>query len=211
MFGLVAAGCGGAGVVEKESLALVGRGRLEIRLLWPNSPTRVVPGATRTIRLEVVQGGTTVASALVASPATTASFPEMPTGGVSVRATAYSTTDGTGNPVAGATASATVTDAAATPVSITMATTIASITVAPSSFSIVLAVLGYRQLNVSAFNSSGQPVTVADSDLEYTTNRPLIAWVSTAGVVTGLVPGTATITVKELTSGLTKTVSVNVL
>jgi hypothetical protein len=61
-----------------------------------------------------------------------------------------------------------------------------------------------------AINSSGGIITVPSTNYSWVALTPLLATVSSAGVVTGVAPGQAQIEVTESSSGRTATVTVTV-
>ena len=204
---LLCAGCGGSGSPPFQR-----GGRLAVRIAWPSeSLSRVIPVATKAIRLEVRRGATVLASTLVERPGSGALFPEIPIGGVSVRATAYPDPAATGVALAGADVATTVTDGLTATVPLTLASTIDSVQVAPSSVTLFLSLVSTRHLTVTARNAQGTVVLVAPEDLQFTSAAPLIALVSSGGTVVGLLPGTTTVTVRERTSGRTFMVPVTVI
>lgn len=183
-------------------------GNVAVRVAWPRSTTRVIPGASLAIRIEARQGATVVASRLLASPTTTATLTDVPIGTTTVRATAYATAGGTGVALAANEIPVTVTDGGTVSAPITLASTVSTITVTPTTVTILLSILSWRDLTVVAKDASGTVVPIAAGDWEFTSSQPLIAQVSASGRITGLLPGNTTITAKEKTSGKTATVAV---
>lgn len=214
--GVLLSGCGGAGIAGTAgeapgSSSATGRGRLSVRAAWPGATTRVVPKATGSIRVLVLQGATTIASTLIVAPTTTTTIEDVPVGAFTVRATAYDNAAGTGTPLAKGDVPAVVADGVTSPVSVTMASTVQTLQASPASYSVVLGLFGSPTLTVTARDASNNVVTVSPNDLTFTSSNPLVATVSGIGKITALLPGFTKITVTELSSGKTVDVPVTLL
>ena len=97
LFVLLLAGCGGGSNTQLATTG--GQGRATLTVTWP-ARTRLIPDASNSIAVVVKQGTTISAQQTLARPAaggtSTASFASLPTGTLSVTATAYPNADGTG-------------------------------------------------------------------------------------------------------------------
>jgi sugar lactone lactonase YvrE len=212
LFGLLAAliaaallaGCGGGGTPETT-------GRATVTVTWPER-SRLIPVASNSIKVTFAKGTAAVASQVLPRPATgnetTAEFPSLPPGVLTVTAAAYPTTDGTGVAQAQASLLATIEPGKVTPVDITMASTIDHLDVTPSPTAVQTG--NTVQLNVAAKNAANAVVLISASKTTYQSNATNIATVSGAGLVTGVSPGSAQITVTEQESGKSAVVTVNV-
>lgn len=196
----LAAGCGGSGPATQP--------RLTVRFTWPNQGARVIPTATQSIVVKVIQGGTTVAQTVLVKPATAATFAELPVGAVTVTASAQPNTDGSGTAMATATVGATIADGSNTNVDMTMASTIDHLTISPNPVNLALLAILTRQIVVTAYDQSNAVVLMSPSDIAYSTTNSLLFNVDSTGLATGLAVGTATVTATERTTGKSATASV---
>lgn len=200
----VLVGCGGNG-------STVAQGGATLQITWPDA-TRLVPVAANSIKIAFLSGSTVVASQTVTRPSTgntsTVSFTTLPATILTLKAEAFSSTDGSGVPLAAASKSVTLVEGVETPLEITMASTISALSVTPTGPSVVVG--STVQLAVSGLNASSQIVLVTASTVTWTSLTPSLASVSSTGLVTGLAEGTAQIQVSESESGKTTTVSVSV-
>jgi sugar lactone lactonase YvrE len=203
---IVVAGCGGGGGGTPE-----GAGRATIKITWPDR-SRLIPVASNSIKVTFTKSGVEVASKVLPRPATgnetTADFDALPPGVLTITAAAYPTTDGTGVAQAQASMLVTIEAGQVTPVDITMASTIDHLDVTPSPASVQTG--SNVQLNVAAKNAANAVVLISPSKTTYESSAANIATVSNTGLVTGVAPGSAQITVTELESGKSRTVTVNV-
>ena len=188
-----------------------GTGRATLVIEWPET-TRLVPVAASSITVSFSLDGAVVAGQTVTRPTSgntsTVTFDALPVGSLGVTASAYPNADGTGVAQATAATSATIVSGQTTAVSLTMASTISSLSVSPSGPSV--AVGATSQLTMTALNAAGSAVLVSTSSVTWSSLNTSVATVSSAGLVTGVAGGTATIQVTESESGQTATVSVTV-
>jgi protocatechuate 3,4-dioxygenase beta subunit len=206
--GGVLAGCGNGSNTG-------GPGRATLVITWPSSSSRasrLIPLDASSIVVSFSQNSTIASTQTVARPTTTTTstltFSSLPAGILTLQATAYPTTDGTGVAQATATTSVTIVASHNTAVSLTMASTIDHLNLTPSSPSV--AVGSTAQLTMTAVDASGSIVLTSASTVTWTSLSTGIATVSTTGLVTGVAIGTAQITVTESESGKTATVTVTV-
>ncbi|MBB6051158.1 Ig-like domain-containing protein [Armatimonas rosea] len=201
-------GCGGASSLATVAAAT---GRATLSITWPEA-TRLIPTAANSITISFLQGTTVVNTQTVARPAngssSTLSFETLPLGSLTVVASAYPNTDGTGVAQATASTTATIASGQTTAVSITMASTISSLSLTPTSPSVVAGQT--VALAASALDASGSLVLTSASKLSWESSNPAVATVSSTGVVTGVAAGSATVTVTETESGKSASVGVTV-
>lgn len=210
LLALVAAGCGGGGHAGPTT------GRFTVRFAWPTPKGRVVPTAAQSIVVLVKQGTTVTNSATLTPSSPTASFTEVPTGTVTVSATAYPAADGTGTPLASAQTTQTVSSGGNGSVDLTMASTIDHLGITPNPFNLALLGILTRQVNVTAYDSSNNVVLTSPSDLTYSvtsSNGVAVALILTNGAVTtvtGLALGDVTLTATDAISGKSASAPVHV-
>jgi uncharacterized protein YjdB len=164
----------------------------------PLTPTVVVGGTvTLTATTKDAAGNTltgrTVTWTTSASSIATVSTSGVVTGVAAGTATITATSEGrTG------TATVTVTPPAAP---------VATVTVAPSTATVF--VLGTTTLTATMKDATGNPLT--GRSVSWSTSNPLVATVTQSGVVTGVLPGTATITATSETKSGTATITVTLV
>jgi protocatechuate 3,4-dioxygenase beta subunit len=172
----------------------------------------LIPAAANSITITFLNGATIVAAQTVSRPSsgssTTVNFTSLPAGDLTLKAEAFSTTDGSGIAQASATKAVTITSGASSVLAITMASTIASLTISPTSPAVTVG--STIQLAMSALNASGSIVLTSSSTVSWISLSTGIATVSSTGLVTGVSAGSAQIQVTESESGKTATVSVTV-
>lgn len=201
----ILSGCGGGG---NSSAIAVSGGSLQVGVIWPE-PSRLIPIASNSIKIEVYDGANLVATDLIPKPLTLATFSNVPTGNLTVVATAYPNVDGTGVAQATGTAGALITVGNVTTVSLTMGSTITHIDMTPTSLNLT----GGQTSSVVATpkDASNNVVLVSPLNLTYLSSNPLVATVGLLdGSVLALLEGTTTITATELESGVSGTATVNV-
>ncbi len=205
MVGMILAGCGGRGTSATTGAS---GGSLAVGVIWPES-TRLIPIASNSIKIEVFDDGNLVASELIAKPATLATFTNVPTGNLSVVATAYPNADGSGVAQATGTAGALITVGNTTVVNLTMGSTITRIDVTPSPVTITGG--GVASLTATPRDADNNVVLVSPLNINYLSSNPLVATVGLLdGDVLGLLAGTTTITATDIESGVSGTATVNV-
>lgn len=201
----IIAGCGGNG---GSSTLVSGGGNLQVGVTWPEA-TRLIPLASNSIKVDVYDGANLVASELIPKPLTLANFNNVPTGNLTVVATAFPNADGSGVAQATGTAGALITVANTTVVGLTMGSTITQMEMTPASVTLT----GGQSSSVVATpkDASGNVVLVSPLNITYLSSNPLVA---TAGLLDGsilaLLAGSTTITATELESGVSGTATVNV-
>ena len=199
--GSLAVGCGGHGGGTHPKV-----GRLRFTVIWPDEAlartvhSRVIPVSAQSLRVDVKQGATLVSSAIIARPATTTTFSDLPAGAMSVVASAFASTDGTGTPLATATVSTTIASNVTATVDVTMASTIDHLEVTPSPYTV--GALQSGTINVVGKDASNAVVLIDPSSLSFSSSNSTVASVTSGGVVTaGAAVGSATISISEADSG----------
>ena len=201
---LALAGCGGS------SHHTAAKGRIKFTVTWPTSAGRVIPVNAQSLVVQVKRGATVVTSGLIARPAATISFSEVPTGSLNVVATAFASVDGSGTPLATATVPTTVASGGTSNVDVTLASTVDHLTVVPNPFS--LAALSSGTINVVAYDASGAVVLLDPSALNFASSNPSLVSITSGGVATaGGSLGSGTITITEADSGKTLSLPISIV
>ena len=205
LFPSVLSGCGGS------HHAAARRGHLRFTVTWPQQgPSRVIPTAAQSLLVQVKQGTTVINSGVIARPASTMTFPELPVGALSVSVWAFASTDGTGTPMAAATVSTTIVNNQTSNVDVTLASTIDHLEVTPNPYVLGAGLSG--TINVVGKDAGGAIVLIDPSALSFSSSAPGVVAVTSAGVATaGTSVGTATITILEADSGKTLSLPLNVV
>lgn len=206
---LIATGCGGG----SSKAASVTTTSATLQITWPDSDSRLVPSAANSITVAFLNGSTTVSKQTVARPSTgsssTLSFTDLPAETeLTLTATAYPNTDGTGTAQATASKSVILEASANTELSITMASTISSLVVTPTTSAVVVGAT--KTLVATAYDTSGAVVLTSSSITFASSNSDVASVDASTGVVTGITEGSATITATDSESGESGTAAVTV-
>jgi streptogramin lyase len=189
------AGCGGGSRPSSNTRA----GQVVLTVAWP-SRSRLIPAASNSIKATLSGGGVPVSQTLVITrPQTTVTFSQVPPGALTLTATAYPSTNGTGVAQALGNAPVTVQDGQTANVTVTMDSTIDHVDVTPLAPSI--AVGDSIALTATAKDVSGNIVLLSPGKLQWTSQTSTVASVDGAGHAAGLTEGTSNITAKDLESG----------
>lgn len=198
-----AVGCGGHSSHHN-------RGSIRFTVAWPPAETRVIPAAAQSLLVKIKDGSTVLNTQLIARPASTTTFTELPVGPLTVDVSAFASTDGTGTPLASASVPTTIVANGSVNVDVTLVSSIDHLEISPSP--LTLAALTTGTITMTAKDVNGSVVLVDPSSVSYSSSDSSVASVSSSGVVTaGGSVGTATITVTEADSGKQTTVTVNVV
>ena len=203
-------GCGGGSSSTQTGAKGVSRAVVTVR--WPDR-SRVVPAAANSLQISIMDGATPVSSQLAVRPAAggtaTVSFDSLPVGNFAIAATAFPQADGTGTPLAAASAPLALLAGQTTTFSLTLASTIDHLELtAPANQITSGATLA---LGVTAKDATGAVVLLTPGKLTWTSSQPATAAVDANGVVTGALSGNATITVLDTESNKSAQVVVTVL
>lgn len=204
-------GCGGSS--GSSAVASKSKGGATLKITWPTSTAKLIPAASSSIVVSFLSGSTVVATKTVDKPTsgstTTVSFTGLPAGSLTLTATAYPNSGGTGTAQATASQTVAITGGSTASLAITMASTIASLTMSPTSASVAAG--STTTVTATPVDSTGATVLVGTSTLTYASSNTAVATVNaTTGVVTGVATGTATITATESESGKTATSAITV-
>ncbi len=205
---IVLAGCGGSSSSSSQST----RSQAVVTITWPSSSSRLIPAACNSIVVKFRNSSSTVATQTATRPTsgstTTLTFDSLPVGTLTAQADAYPNSDGTGVVQASATTSVEIVSGQVTPVTLTMASTIDHLTISPTSPAVTAGAT--TTLSATAYDASGNVVLVASSAISWASGSEGVATVTSAGVVTGVAQGTASITVTDSESGVSASVTVTV-
>lgn len=192
-----------------------GTGRATFTVLWPKSG-RLIPTAANSIVVQILYGGTVLASQTLPRPAgggpTTVTFSSLGAGTLTATATAYPNMDGSGVAQAQASAPLTILANQNTNFSLTMNSTINTVDLTPANPRVSV---GYTvQLTATARDAAGNVVLIAPQTLQWRSSNPAAGAVDSTGKVTGLIAATGAnapqITVTESESGKSGTTTVTV-
>jgi outer membrane protein assembly factor BamB len=178
-----------------------GSGRLNLRVAWPAAAQgRLIPQAANSISVSVYQNTTLVTTKplTIVRPQTSYLLSGLPTGYIYIVATAYASSDGTGQPLATGRATDILITAGGTATApvLTMATTVTAIAVTAGSSS--LTVNQSTTLTATATDANGNTVLVAPSAWSWSTSSSDVLVMGSGSDNTatalGAVAGSATIT-----------------
>lgn len=205
-------GCGGGTPAPKN--VTTRKGQVQIALTWPETlaPTRLIPIAAQSVKLVVRKNNEVEEEKVLVRPTAppwiTKTTMNAPLGAVTVSASAYPTTDGTGVAQASATVAVEVLDGQETPVKLTMASTIARLEATPATLNV--RVQETKTFTVVPRDAENQVVLVAPGGLRYTLSGPDDVVMDAQRQVTGIDVCEATISVTETESGKSTTIPVKV-
>jgi hypothetical protein len=208
------AGCGAKGTNRGPSpadAATYTEGKATMTVRWPER-TRLIPFAANAIRVRITSGSTLLGETLLVRPTNgglaSANFDRLPLGNVTVEASAYPGSDGSGVVQASAQTVAAINANQTTNVRLTLASTIDRVEVMPAT--VTLSAGQTSQLTATAKNAGGEIVLTQGATMEWTSKNPTIATVEPGGLVRAVTGGTATIEAKETESGRIGTAAVTV-
>lgn len=213
MLGLVGCGSGKRNASAPGSSSR-STGRAVVTLRWPDptDTTRLVPVNSKSVRIRLKEGATTVAERLLPRPdappwVTTASFENVPIITLSASATAYPNADGTGVAQATVTTPITMQAEGDTNLRLTMASTIDHIEVTPGG---PLALGVQESATLQAVPRDANNNIVLANAIQFTATPEDIVELNPDGSLSGLDVGTTTITAREPESGKFAQVNVTV-
>jgi hypothetical protein len=196
-------GCGGGGTSATAT------GRAVFTVVWP-APSRLIPAASNSIRVEMVRNGVVLDSKLLSRPvgggSATAVFDGLPVGALLARAQAYPQADGTGVAQASGTVPLTTVSGQTVNFSLTMGSTVAAISLAAPSL-----VAGQQgQMQVTARDASAAIVLLTPSKLQWSSDNTAVLTVNGTGQVTAVATGVANVTATDTESGKSGSLAVGV-
>lgn len=209
------AGCG------SHSGSSSSQGRATLTLLWPTTQapvdksapaSRLIPAVTKSVKVQIHNGTTLLATQTLQRPAgggpVTITFNGLPPAALTATATAYPTTDATGNSVATAAVPLQILDGQTTPFSITMQSTIHHLSLSPPSPAVQVG--NTQGMTATALDIANNVVLIQPSNLVWSTTNPGVASIDQAGILRGVAAGTVQIGVqeKESTKSVTTTATV---
>jgi uncharacterized protein YjdB len=208
-------GCGGGTSHPTQNIA----SGVTFRIHWPEAAatTRVVPAATQSVQVELVEvvpsgGGTPGARQVRTLNRPTSGtvsqlvFLGVTFGNIQVVGRAYAGKDAQGVLLA---QSATITSLAqGANIDITLASTLSRIDLGPTPFSVVVG--ASQQISATGKDATGNLVPLTLSASKWTSSDEGIARVDASGNVTGVRAGTATITYQDTESNRSANLAVNV-
>jgi hypothetical protein len=207
-------GCGGGGTPSVSVQPAADRhaaGSATFTMKWP-APTRLIPAAANSIVVQILQGAVSLGKQTLARPTTgsttSVTFNGLPTGTLSVTATAYPNADGTGVAQATATTSIAIQANQNTAFNLTMASTIAQLQLSAPQTSLAI---GFSvQLGVAAMDASGATVLLTPSKLQWLSSNTAAATVDANGKVQGVAAGSSDLSVTDTESGKSAKVTLTV-
>ena len=189
-------GCGGGSSSNSS-----GTGRAVIKITWPDR-SRLLPLASNSIKVIFTRGAQTVDSQLIPRPAsgnqTQTTFINLKTGSLTLTATAFPNSDGTGVSQASGTTPVTIQSGQTTAVTLTMASTIDHLEITPANPFVKVGT--NVQLSATAKDSGGAVVLLSPSKLTWQSSDTSKAKVDTNGSVSAIAVGSADITVTDTES-----------
>lgn len=210
-------GCGGGG---KSGLTPSTGGNTQkrtgsasIQIKWPEQ-TRIIPLATRSIRIQIKSGDTVHASTLLVRPAdgdtSSVRFDGLPEGDLLVVAQAYSNEQGYTTPVAEGTAILTVKDGEESSIKLTMGSTIEKLDLDNNS---KFMKVGDDQvaLRIDATDRNDYTVVLSPGALRWNSSNPAAVTVDSKGQAKAVGLGVADITVTDTESGKSATFRVSTI
>lgn len=210
IFAFILAGCGG-GTSQAESGS---RASMRVKIEWPES-TRLIPDASRSVKLVVKHQGEQLAVKVVPRPAagvvsTTVTLGNLPSVAASLEASAHPGEDGSGAAQASGSAGVSLASGKVVEASITMGSAIARIACSPASLTVKPG--GSAVVTAGAFNAQGQLVLTASHNWSWTASGGAagVQGNGSSATVTGVSAGEAVVTVREAESGKTATLPVSV-
>jgi peptidylprolyl isomerase len=185
-----------------------GTTRATIAIEWPvRTETRLIPVASNSIKVTITNGAAFTTTQIIARPAASATFENLPPGALTITAEAFSDAAASVTP-AQASGVQTVTAVADEPfaINLTMNSTIDRLTLTQSAQQVAVGQIG--GFDVTAQDAAGNLVLTGPSTWQWASSEPSTASLVTNGAsatATALTAGATTVTVTETESGKTAT------
>lgn len=185
-----------------------------LNIQWPQAQAnaRLIPAAALSIKLVLSDTSGFTTNRVVDRPATgntsSVTFTNLPVGALTITATAYPQQAAAGTPLSTGTVPLTTLAGQQVSVTLNMASTIDHIDI--TSTSLTTPTNGTLQLTATPKDASSNAVLVAAGNITWASNTPGVATVDSTGKVTGIHPGTASITATESESQKNASVTVTV-
>ncbi len=202
--GAALAGCGGGG--GNSNQAVTNSGRYVVNIKWP-ARGRLIPVASNSIKLVLNGKNGVIDTRVLARPAsgdqTSTAFNNLGAGNVTLAASAFPTTDGTGVAQAAGSASGTVLNGKTSTITINMDSTIARLEVDPDDF--FLAVGNTRVMTATAFDANNNVVLIDPTKITWSINSQIFFSITNSGVLKAITADSET--TEEVTITATETES----
>lgn len=192
IFGLMLGGCNDTNQHSKGGLASA-----TLTINWPTA-SRLIPVASQSITVQITNSTGFLQSRIIPRPINNVSvvdFTNLPTGNLTVKATAFPNNDGTGVALATGAKSVVAASGVHFTLTITMSSTISKLVI--NELNPVVNPGKTLQLTVAAMDTTNGLVLVPATGYDWTVAPAGIITVNTQGLVTGLAEGQATVTVTE--------------
>jgi hypothetical protein len=189
-------GCGGGSGSGTSTLTTSRATRVTFTFEWP-AVTRLIPAAAQSIKLDIRDSSGLIASQIINRPNTSATFQNLPVGGLTVTATAFSGPNATGSALASTTVAFTLQPGVNPNITITLVTTIDHIDVAP----ITLAVGQSGTLVAIGRDVANNKVDLTASKVTFSSSNTNVATVASPGTASGAISGAVTAAVTAVGSG----------
>lgn len=200
---LLAEGCGGGGTRESEGRT----GRMTFTVTWPE-PTRLIPQASKSIQIQVLNGEKVVKTALLTLPTTKITIEDLPAKKLINLVQAFPNADGSGVAQAQVRSEVEIKADETIKISLTMQSTI--VRLEPSHLEpIQLELNAQLTLTATPRDADNKVVLIKPDTLEWSSSNPAAVSVDKSGVITCVGAGEVVITATEPESGKTITFTVN--
>lgn len=205
-------GCGNARSTQPNPQA--GSGSLSVRISWPapSEDGRLVPAASKSVRVDVVPQSApdSPLTLVINRPTASGAIDNVPAGPATVRAAAYPEADGRGVAQATTAVQVTIAAGATSDVSLTLASVIRSLRLAPDPASVAQG--NTLQAIATPLDESGAVVLVPINGIDWSVvGGGTFVTVDSWGLVAGVAAGSAVVRATEKESGVTGDLTVTVV
>ena len=205
------AGCGGGGSNGALGVTSAATGRAAFKIAWaqPKSKSRLVPLAAQSIKVTISGPAKTLQTQTVQRPAngvSTVQFDGLPVGTVHAVASSYASVDGTGTALSTGAMDVTISNGQTTDDAITLNSTVDHIAVDYNATD-VLPTDAPINVTATAYDVTGAVVLLTPNALLWASSDPnkiTVSSTNTGAQVSGVDAGTATITVTDSESNVSK-------
>lgn len=209
-------GCGGGGnsAVNTDTIVKTGTTRATVAIQWPaRTETRLVPVASNSIKVTITNAAGFSATQVIARPATSATFENLPPGTLTVMADAYADAAASVTP-AQASGVQVVTAVADEPfaINLTMGSTIDHLTLTQSALKIAAG--DTASFSVTAQDAAGNLVLTGPSTWQWAVSDTKVSKIAPDGAnatVSTFEAGAITVNVTEIESGKTASLPLIIL
>ena len=205
------AGCGGGSGGGSVGVTSAATGRAAFKIAWTKtvSKSRLVPLAAQSLKVTITSGGKTLQSQTVRRPDTgvsTIQFDGLPVGGLHAAASSFASSDATGTALSSGALDVTISNGQTTDAALTLDSTIDHINVDYKNTD-VLPTDAPINVAATAYDASGAVVLLTPNALLWSSSDPnkiSVSSTDTGALLTGVDAGTATITVTDSESNVSK-------